>query len=606
MSQTSEVQEHISADYRQNIRSHHSVIQKLKKRKRWIAAARLASVISGAGMIWYFWPDPGIIISSLIIFPAILVALVFYDSDLSALIENSERLIKVNKHEIDIIQYDLKGYDDGKIYSDSNHPFASDMDLFGEFSLFQWLNRCHADQSKKLLSENLKYPLTVPEISANQEAAKELADKMDTCQQFQSSAMANPLTLETERKLENWIALPSPGFDQPSWKWFQNIYPIIPAGLMIIYALDIIQVKTFLFLLVALNFCQYLIGRKIIAEFGMLLNIEQEMAGLYKQLQLVEGMDCKSKKIESLRARLKPDQYISASASIKEFNMILKRINWRSNLLINSVLQLFLFWDLRLILLLKQWKKKNEFYVREWIRVIAETEVVISLASLVHNNPEWSFPSVDDNYFHLTTQAAGHPLIPPGKRICNDFKMDDRGTVALITGSNMAGKSTFLRTLGVNIVLAQTGAAVCAQYLELGRMNLISSMRVADNLAENTSTFYAELKKLQGIIEAVNKKEQVLILLDEVLRGTNSADRHRGTQALIRQLLHNTAVTIMATHDTELAQSEALIDPSVYNYHFEGRIIEDELYFDYQIKKGICESFNATTLMKKIGIHFQD
>jgi DNA mismatch repair ATPase MutS len=184
--------------------------------------------------------------------------------------------------------------------------------------------------------------------------------------------------------------------------------------------------------------------------------------------------------------------------------------------------------------------------------------------------------------------------------------MDDRGTVALITGSNMAGKSTFLRTLGVNIVLAQTGAAVCAQYLELGRMNLISSMRVADNLAENTSTFYAELKKLQGIIEAVNKKEQVLILLDEVLRGTNSADRHRGTQALIRQLLHNTAVTIMATHDTELAQSEALIDPSVYNYHFEGRIIEDELYFDYQIKKGICESFNATTLMKKIGIHFQD
>jgi DNA mismatch repair ATPase MutS len=373
-----------------------------------------------------------------------------------------------------------------------------------------------------------------------------------------------------------------------------------------IYGLDIIPVNTFLFLLVTLNICHYLIGRQIIAEFGMLLNIEQEMAGLYKQLKLVEGLSSKSKKIESLKERLKPDQYGSASDSIKDFNMILKRINWRSNLLINSILQLFLFWDLRLILLLKQWKKKNEFYVGEWISVIAETEVLISLASLVHNNPEWSFPKVDDRYFHLTAQAVGHPLIPPDKRICNDFKMDGRGTVALITGSNMAGKSTFLRTLGINIILAQTGAPVCAQYLELGRMNLISSMRVADNLAENTSTFYAELKKLQGIIEAVNKKEEVMILLDEVLRGTNSADRHRGTQALIRQLLHNTVVTVMATHDTDLAQSEALIDPSVYNYHFEGRIIEDELYFDYKIRKGICESFNATTLMKKIGIHFQD
>jgi MutS domain V len=606
MSHSSEVQEHICEEYRQHIRSHQSVIQKLKKTKRWIAVARLASVISGAGVVWYFWSFPGIIISSLIIFPAILIALVFHDSDLSALIEQSERLIKVNKHEIDIIQYNLKGYDDGKIYSDPNHAFASDMDLFGEFSLFQWLNRCHAEQSKKLLSDHLKYPLSIQEINYNQEAAKELSGKMDTCQQIQSTAMANPLTMETARKLDNWIVSPSPGYNQPFWKWFQNIYPVIPAGLVMIYGLDIIHVNTFLFLLVALNICHYLIGRQIIAEFGMLLNIEQEMAGLYKQLKLVEGLSSKSKKIESLKERLKPDQYSSASDSIKDFNMILKRINWRSNLLINSILQLFLFWDLRLILLLKQWKKKNEFYIGEWISVIAETEVLISLASLVHNNPEWSFPTVDDRYFHLTAQAVGHPLIPPDKRICNDFKMDGRGTVALITGSNMAGKSTFLRTLGINIILAQAGAPVCAQYLELGRMNLISSMRVADNLAENTSTFYAELKKLQGIIEAVNKKQEVLILLDEVLRGTNSADRHRGTQALIRQLLHNTVVTVMATHDTDLAQSEALIDPSVYNYHFEGRIIEDELYFDYQIRKGICESFNATTLMKKIGIHFQD
>ena len=150
------------------------------------------------------------------------------------------------------------------------------------------------------------------------------------------------------------------------------------------------------------------------------------------------------------------------------------------------------------------------------------------------------------------------------------------------------------------------GAPVCARRLKLSELKLISSMRVADNLAENTSTFYAELKKLQYIIESVNRKEQVFILLDEVLRGTNSTDRHKGTQALLRQLLQSRAVAVIATHDTELALSESAASVSVTNYHFEGSIMGDELFFDYIIKKGICESLNATALMKKIGIHFQD
>jgi DNA mismatch repair ATPase MutS len=606
MSQTFEVQEQICEKYRENIRYHQLEIQKIKKIKRWIAFARLATVISGAGVIWYLWSNPGIVILSSIVFLVVFIALVFHDSDLSEIIGLSERLIKVNKHEIDVIHYNLHRYDDGREYSDPNHAYASDLDLFGESSLFQWINRCHAEQSKKLLSNLLKSPLPVPEIYPMQEAAKELARNMGTCQQIQSTAMANPLTAQTEKKLENWMVSASPDYDQSFWKWFQNIYPVIPTSLVIFYVLDIINANTFLFLLVALNIFHYLIGRKITAELGMLLNIEQEMASLYKQLQLIEKMSCKSDKIKTLQERLKPDQYSSASASIKDFNIILKRINWRSNLLINSVLQLFFFWDLRLILLLKAWKKKNKSQLSEWIKVIAETEVLISVASIVYNNPEWSFPKVDDNYFHFAAQAIGHPLIPPDKRISNDFNIRGRGMAVLITGSNMAGKSTFLRTLGVNIVLAHTGAPVCAPQLEMGTANLITSMRVADNLAENTSTFYAELKKLKVIIDAVNQNEQVLVLLDEVLRGTNSADRHRGTQALVRQLLQSSAVTIMATHDTDLAQSEALSDPSVCNFHFEGRIIEDELYFDYKIRKGICESLNATTLMKKIGIHFQD
>jgi len=212
---------------------------------------------------------------------------------------------------------------------------------------------------------------------------------------------------------------------------------------------------------------------------------------------------------------------------------------------------------------------------------------------------------VDEKYFHFEAEALGHPLIPVATRITSDFSLEGTGRIALITGSNMAGKSTFLRSLGVNTVLALMGCPVCARQMKVSAVKLISSMRVADNLAENTSTFYAELKKLQHIIESVNRKEKVFILLDEVLRGTNSTDRHKGTKALLRQLLQSGTVAVMATHDTDLAYSESA-NASVSNYHFEGNIMGEELSFDYKIKNGISESLNATALMKKIGIHFQD
>jgi DNA mismatch repair ATPase MutS len=321
---------------------------------------------------------------------------------------------------------------------------------------------------------------------------------------------------------------------------------------------------------------------------------------------LIEKEKFASSFLQSLQRTLKPEGYDSASESIRVFHSILKKFEYRLNWVVFLFLNSFLLWDLRQMISLNEWKIKNQSRLNDHFHVIAEMEVGISLASLVHNEPEWCFPDVDDKYFHFAAKAIGHPLIHSESRITNDFAMDGTGKIAVITGSNMAGKSTFLRSLGINTVLALMGAPVCARRLTMSKLKLISSMRVADNLAENTSTFYAELKKLQHIIESVNRKEEVFILLDEVLRGTNSTDRHKGTQALLRQLLQSRAVAVIATHDTELALSESAANVSVINYHFDGRVVGDELYFDYIIKKGICESLNATALMKKIGIHFQD
>ena len=605
MSQTNPSHPEIIAGYEKNIQDQLAAIQKLKTQKKRIAIGRLFSVLAVIAIGWYFWPNSGILASVLIIGTPIFILLIFRDADKTNDINNREHLIRVNQHEIDAIRQNLNDYEDGMKYSEPMHAYASDLDLFGKSSLYQWISRCHSDQSREKLAKYLKTAQSVSTIEAKQKAASELSEKQAVCQQFQATAMACPLTFETEKKLNYWMSFPPVGFLEDYWKWLQNIYPLLPVFMTALYLMDFISANNFLLFLVALFIVQIGVFRKITSEFEMLLRTEQEMYSLQELVSLIENEHFESPFLLSLQTTLKPAGFSSAAASVRQLNLILKRIGWRSNLIINAILQLFFIWDLRLILSLNKWKHENRVYLQQWIQAVAEMEVMVSLASLVHNEPDWCFPEVDENYFHFQVSMLGHPLIPEQKRVTNDISIEGTGKVVLITGSNMAGKSTFLRSLGINIVLAQMGAPVCATRMTLSSVKLISSMRVADNLAENESTFFAELKKLQSIIECVEQREQVLILLDEVLRGTNSTDRHKGTRALVRQLLESGAVSVLATHDTELAYTEAA-DPSISNYHFEGKIEKDNLIFDYKIKKGICESLNATILMKKIGIHFEE
>jgi hypothetical protein len=605
MSQEQNSKEEILRAYQRHIGDYETAIVKLKKIKVALALWRLFTVLAGIILAWHLWPSSGLALPVIVLFLIIFIYLVFRDADKTEAIKNYGRLIRVNQHELDAIQYHTASYDGGAQFADAEHAYASDLDLFGSASLFQWISRCHSDQSKKLLAGYLKgAPLPYP-VFLQQRATKELSGKQLYCQQFQSTAISAPVTAITEKKLTGWVNAPAAGYEEPYWTWLQNIYPVLPTAVLIFYLADYMSQGVFIYCMLGFACIAYFVSRKISHQFNQVSNIQPEMETLGKQLHLIEKEKFESPVLQSLRGRLGPAGHPSASAAIRDFNIILKRIEWRSNLVLSPVLAIFLLWDLRIIISLNEWKKKNQLRLGEWFVAIAEMEVMISIASLIYNEPEWCFPEVDDAYFHLEGKEIGHPLIPGQHRVNNDFILEGTGQIALITGSNMAGKSTFLRSLGINTVLAQMGAPVCARLLRMSHSKLASSMRVADNLSENTSTFYAELKKLQYIIDAVNRGEPLFILLDEVLRGTNSTDRHKGSRALLRQLLQTNTVTVMATHDTELAHSEAA-DPSVHNYHFEGRIVNEELLFDYTIKNGICESLNATALMKKIGIHFED
>jgi DNA mismatch repair ATPase MutS len=269
---------------------------------------------------------------------------------------------------------------------------------------------------------------------------------------------------------------------------------------------------------------------------------------------------------------------------------------------ISAPLNLLLLWNLQQALDLEKWKKEHATDVKSWFDTLGDFEALISFATIHYNNPGWCFPNLHEKHFYINAKELGHPLIPENKRVNNYIDIENKGKIMLVTGSNMAGKSTYLRSIGVNTVLAMAGAPVCASAFTISPVQLISSMRIADNLEESTSTFYAELKKLKAVIDKVNAGEKVFILLDEILRGTNSLDRHTGSEALIKQLIRHEAAAIIATHDLGLAAINITYPNNILIYHFDVQVNNEELFFDYKLKPGICTSLNASILMKKIGI----
>jgi DNA mismatch repair ATPase MutS len=259
------------------------------------------------------------------------------------------------------------------------------------------------------------------------------------------------------------------------------------------------------------------------------------------------------------------------------------------------------FFDVYLIILTEQWKNRNRSFLREWVSAISEFEALTSLAGFHYSNPAFTFAEIVDNSYNIDFQMLGHPLISTDKRVLNDFSLGGQGEIVMITGSNMAGKSTFLRTVGVNVILALAGAPCCARSGQVSNLRIFTSMRTQDSLEEGVSSFYAELKRLEQLLKLIESGQPVCFLLDEMFKGTNSRDRHKGGLSLIKQLKELNAFGIISTHDLDLA---ILVGKHkiVTNYSFNSSLDEGEMIFSYALTEGLCSDFNASELMKRSGI----
>lgn len=573
----------------------------LIKKKTTLGWLRFATAVGLIAAVYFFWPLVIIVSVASLILLGVFIKLIFMDYENKNAIQHLKNLITVNDDELKALHHNYYHFAEGNEFVQEEHPYANDLDIFGRASLFQYINRTTSEMGAATLSSWLLNPADDMVIIERQAAVKELAQKMAWQQEFQAIGREKKILANTKDRLRKWLSQPNGFLTFKPWQWLRYLLPGIMSGVVLLYLFDQVSLQVLICFLMIFIIIAYSINKNVSPVHDQLSKMVDEMDVLSAGIRLLEKTSFSAPLLFGWQQQY-GSQKSSASGELKKITKILERLDMRYNFVLAAPLDILLLWSLQQAIQLERWKDRNKNALIEWFDTLGHFEALNSLAILSFNHPAWSFPILHKEHFFIEGRETGHPLIDKYKRVNNNITIKRKGELMLITGSNMAGKSTYLRSIGINIVLAMAGAPVCATYFHLSPVSLVSSMRIADNLEESTSTFYAELKKLKAIISKVNKGEKVFILLDEILRGTNSFDRHTGSVALLKQLIKHNAAGIIATHDVELANLKSSYPENILNYHFDARVINEELYFDYLLKAGICTSLNAFILMKKIGI----
>ena len=503
--------------------------------------------------------------------------------------------IEINQTEITVINGDFSFLPKGNEYLDSDHHYSHDIDLFGENSFFQYLNRtASSDGSRKLanlMTENL-----TSSIFQKQEAIKELSENVKWRQHF--SALIS--MVKTEIPTIKII-----GFFKNYKSVFSKIALFLP-----------VSFSTISILFIALTFFEILPFNALVIWFfvGLIVTslffkktqrlytnaskAKDTFRQYYLVLKEIENTNFSSDILKEKQKEIQSENK-KASSIFNEFSKALDAFDQRNNLLIASFGNAFFLWEIKCAIKVEKWITLYNHTVEQWLEVITFFDAKNSLANFCFNHPTYAFPEIVKDSSIINSQKLGHPLLNSKNRIDNDFEIN-KNSFLIVTGANMAGKSTFLRTISLSIVMANIGLPVCANSFKYKPVKLITSMRTSDSLAENESYFYSELKRLKLIVDTI-KTDDYFIVLDEILKGTNSKDKASGSKKFVEKLVTLNTTGIIATHDVSLCELENdFIE--IKNFFFDAKISNNELSFDYLFKKGVCENMNASFLLKKMKI----
>lgn len=581
--------------YQQNKLKYQDRIDQLKKRIGFASFFRLGLFVVTCLVAYLFFENTylfaGILVAGFVLF----LILVLYHQGLVYDKRLCQHLYDINWVEIKYLEGSLSSLSDGAEFIDHNHFYSNDIDLFGKGSFFQHLNRTTTSSGKIALAQMLTAN-DIHSIEERQLSIAELAEKPDWRQRFM--ALSKMVSVEVENEtIVSWIK-GYVAFLPPPMKFIPTVFSLISAGLILLTAVGI----TSFFLLVIWFFLGLGISFPYIQRINQVYQNSDKAKSTFKQyhklLNEIETLRPASKHLIQAQSKIKSEQK-KASEIFKEFSKILDAFDQRNNMIFGILGNGLLLWDLHQSKKIEQWIEKYRCQVESWFEVIAYFDAKISLSNYAFNHPEYQFPKLCQTENVVKATSLGHPLISEKISIHNDFLIKDKDFL-IVTGANMAGKSTFLRTVSLSIVMANSGLPVCAKSYDYRPIKLISSMRTSDSLVEESSYFHAEITRLKFIVDQI-KDEHYFVILDEILKGTNSKDKAIGSRKFVERLVRSGSTGIIATHDLSLCEIEEEYK-EIYNKHFDALIQDEELLFDYILKDGVCVNMNASFLLKKMKI----
>ena len=496
--------------------------------------------------------------------------------------------------------------DDGADFKDDRHHYSADLDIFGDTSLFQWTNTAKTFVGRQKLRD-LFSGLTgnSKEILDRQNAVEELATLLDWRQSFLAEGMMASGKMRNPRDIITWAKEGSEFFRKPGVIAAIRVCPVITVILAVAgFAMNLIPwTVPIIALVLQFGLLSYK-GKERNRMFGIAEFYADDLRVYYKMLKLFEDQIFKSPYIKGIEEGIRSKEGLDAFKQVDRLSRIIDSIANRRNI-VYGIFNLIALWDFQNIIALEKWKQQSGDSLKDWFDALGWIEALASLAVVRYDNPDWALPIIDDGPESIFAAGdIGHPLLP-GKRGYNDLAIDSNVKVLLITGSNMSGKSTLLRTAGINLVLAYAGAPVCAKSFRASIMGIYSCMRVSDNLGESISSFYAELVRIKEIVGNAQAGKRVFFLLDEVFKGTNSLDRHTGAKVLINKLSFTNSIGLVSTHDLELCDLQGEND-KIANYHFQEYYQDGKIFFDYQLRPGPSTTRNALYLMRLAGIEIDE
>lgn len=600
----------MKAFYEQNIQQTKQELAVLDKNINRNSLMRLALILIGAIALFQIFQMNNIWILLIAVFAIVLgfAYLVLRQSKLEKIRDEKKAFLRVNENELNVKEHSENIYLDGIEFDEPKHAYISDLDIFGPKSLFSLINRAATNDGVSMLASWFLKAASKHRILERQEASAELASKREWTQLLQTKLLFNlGQKVNIKTFLTRYMEDGSLNFGSSFMRIYVKIAPFLFV-VGVILSLFVTPVWNYMLLLALIHLMWAMaLGGKVSYFSSRIDKIGVTLIAYSDAVKMVEDEKFSSELNQKLQVELKTDKQENLSTAFKHLGSLVDKLDARNNILVGAVLNMLLLWDFKQVLAIVDWKKNYEGNVLKAFDIIAEFEALLSLATLKSNYPNWSTPKILDSAHSdgISALDINHPLIKKDFAVANNYEAADH-QLALITGSNMAGKSTFLRTFGINAVLAYAGAVTCASKFELPIYNLVSYMRIKDSLNESTSTFKAELDRMKFILDQLSANSDTFVLIDEMLRGTNSVDKYLGSKAIIRKILAINGKGMVATHDLQLASLEEEYIGRLKNYHFDIQVKDGEMLFDYKLKNGKCTIFNASLLLKGIGVDVQN